>query len=363
MPSQLPQELIEEILHYFDVGDSETLKACSLVCRAWVFRARSTLFRKCFLRPNTIRTFRDLSRSSNCTFKRHVRSVDVTRHCGHSNDHVFTEIAPDVVELVRVRELQMNFTCTASHAFYCTVFIAAFPHVTRLTISFENHLEKPMPIIEMICLLPALRELYIQWMKNDIIANAPPSAIPPHGLHAVHFDGGPSVVPIVRWLTVTNHLCNLDSITFSQVYGSVLPIVRESLKQLGSHLYHLEIDLYGMILEDVDPSSVFDLTLHPNLQTLTVRDDMPDQDTLFRVVTRLVAPNLERMSVHLDPLYQNWDHWVTLDGFFNGARFSSLQTVKFMCYRPDHEDESHDDTRLRESLPLLVASGRYRTGW
>ncbi|KAF7335996.1 hypothetical protein MSAN_02313300 [Mycena sanguinolenta] len=368
MRSQFPQELVDEILDHFDIGDSETLKACSLVGRAWVFRARSILFRKCFIHPATIRTFRDLSRSKNCTFKRHIRSIDVTRHCGDPNDHLFTETAPDVVELVGVRDLQMSFTCTGPHAFYCTVFVAAFPRVTRLTIRFEDHLDQPMPIIEMICLLPALQELYMQWMKNDIIANPPPSAIPPHGLHAVHFDGGPSVVPILTWLTSTDHLHNLDSITFSQLNDSEFQIVHESLRQLGPNLHHLELDLYGMILFYVDPSAVFDLTLHPNLQTLTIRDDMMEQDTLFQVITRLVAPNLERLSVHFDPHLgsdsENWDKWAALDPFFNATRFPSLQSVTFICYRPEEvDDDTHDDTRLRASLPLLVASGKYRTGW
>jgi hypothetical protein len=45
---RFPQELVDEIIDYLG-EDSDALKACSLVCQAWVSRCRSHLFETCTL--------------------------------------------------------------------------------------------------------------------------------------------------------------------------------------------------------------------------------------------------------------------------------------------------------------------------
>ncbi|KAF8201105.1 hypothetical protein K438DRAFT_1821383, partial [Mycena galopus ATCC 62051] len=365
MTIELPQELIEEILDHLD---SDSLKHCSLVCWAWVFRARSLLFRKCNLNPKSVLAFRDLLRSPSCTFADHFRSIRATKRHGNRNDHVFDEIAAD---FVGIRELSLMLTCGVDeYAFYCTGFIAAFPHVTRLTLTFLNDCVEDfsVPLIDMICLFPALQALDIQYLFGKI-ADSPPTAVPPPGLHSVKLTTD-SAGPILSWLNRSNHLPNVDSVSLQYLQNNDVSIVRSAMQRLGRSLRHLEIALIRTPPSPVDVSTVFDLTLHPNLQTLTIIDD-PFQPVgpcqFFRLIGSLTAPKLERLSLCLDLLlYQKLPAWGPLDSLLASPRFPNLRSVAVGCTKHlisfNHDNHDNHDY-LCTSLPLLVASKGLRMEW
>jgi hypothetical protein len=122
----------------------------------------------------------------------------------------------------------------------------------------------------------------------------------------------------------------------------------------------LPTDTYLIQQHTVDPLTVFDLSIHPNLKTLSIHDrswadpEEFDDKHLIPFVTKLAAPTLEVVSFHLDlTLYRALD-WSPLDAFFSPARFPSLARVAFVHSAPQ------DVEFLRKALPLLSASGVMR---
>lgn len=237
MTIELPQELIEEILDHMDF---ESLKSGSLVCRAWVFRARSHLFHKITLLPDSVVVFRDLLSTPGCTFAEHIRSVHAVRHEWSLNNPVFDEIAAG---LGGVLELNLSLNCQANvHAFYCTGFIASFPHVGRLTLSFDIRPDR-VPLPEIISLFPDLQRLHIWMSSGHISLDPPPGVVPPRGMHRIDISTRDLVGPILAWLIKSNHLPNMDCVALPMLRHTDIPTVRLSMQQLGPALRHLSIDL------------------------------------------------------------------------------------------------------------------------
>jgi hypothetical protein len=106
---------------------------------------------------------------------------------------------------------------------------------------------------------------------------------------------------------------------------------------------------------------MFDLSLHPNLRTLSVfHFDTGDFDpAMFTVfIKTLTAPSLEVLSLQIVPLMPGGIEWPALDVFLCSAiRFPRLRMVLFKCscHYTSGVPDMHDN--LREVLPLLGAAG------
>ncbi|KAJ7716357.1 hypothetical protein B0H14DRAFT_3012961 [Mycena olivaceomarginata] len=350
MNQDFPQELIDAILDHL-ADDRRSLKACSLVCRAWVSRCRSHLFGNCSLFPNDILVFRDLLRAPHCTFAQDIRSMSVVRLSDNEYDHYFDEIAVDLRRLTTIRELRLYLSSqytvpSEARTFFCAGLFTAFPNVTCLILSFEF-------VLDMICLFPALRELQIHRSGLFLDSDSIPSTPPPRGLRSLEITGN-AIGPMLVWLNRSNQLLNIDTLTLSPPHAAHIPTVRIALQQLGGALLHLSIDMARL----PDPSTVFDLKMHPNLKTLTVRDAIPlrppdnfDPNQFIRLIKRLAAPDLERLSLILElRLYESLD-WAALDQFLSTDRFPRMRSVVVVASAdPDKEF-------VRQALPLLGRSG------
>ncbi|KAF8201136.1 hypothetical protein K438DRAFT_1821449 [Mycena galopus ATCC 62051] len=358
-PCELPQELIEEILDHLGFDD---LKTSSLVCRAWVSRTRSHLFQFCTIYPSNVLALRDLLRATNCTFVSYIRSIRALRNAGHENDHIFNEIAANLT-VANIRKLDLRLIRKDdSYEFYCTGFVAAFPHVTRLALLLrQSRTEVGLPLIDLICLFPSLRELHIRW-PTTMIADPSPSSAPPRRLHSVHLIGR-TASPILAWLHTSNHLPTVDSVAVPNVPvdSQEVSVVGAALQQIGHTLRYLDINLSWLL-------PVYDLALHPNLENLTIHDIEPDDlddldpQRLLPIVTRLAAPKLQRLSLDLNLSYYQNSNWAELDAFLCPTRFPSLRSVTVKCTGGRHLD--HDNhAYLHASLPLLVALGMLQTKW
>ncbi|KAJ7207463.1 hypothetical protein GGX14DRAFT_116244, partial [Mycena pura] len=79
MPIDFPRELADEIIDHL-AGDSNSLKACSMMGRVWIPRSRLYLFEsKCVLLPKNIRGFHEILQSPHgCSFLPLIRSVKAT---------------------------------------------------------------------------------------------------------------------------------------------------------------------------------------------------------------------------------------------------------------------------------------------
>ncbi|KAF7369042.1 hypothetical protein MVEN_00231000 [Mycena venus] len=360
---RFPQELIDEILDYFS-HDYYTLRSCSLVSRAWASRSRSWVFQSCLLHSKNILPFHDLLRSP-YSFLPHIRSIKAHRKYAPRKGGAFDQIAEDL-RLVDVRNLTLGLyvtpkaTLDGAETFFRTGFITAFPHVTHLVLNFKLGMGYPhlTPlVIDMLCMFPALEVLDIKEMIATF-PNEPASAVPPSGLHSLKLCDK-SVRPILAWLHAVGHLPKVDSLTLPLVRVEDVPTVRMALQQLGPALHHLDImvtwsERYdGMYDFTVDPSTIFDFSLHRNLKTLAIHyansyhDFYPNQ--MIQLLTKLESPALERLALKTYHLPDDtFNQWTALDRFLSPDRFPRLRNVVFSCWG-DHE-------ALRAKMPSLVSS-------
>ncbi|KAF7367537.1 hypothetical protein MSAN_00816800 [Mycena sanguinolenta] len=377
----LPQELVNDVIDHL-ADDPYALQACSLASWAWVSRCRSYLFETCVLTPETIALFRDLLSSAECTFSSHIRKVKASRHSGRPGDHIFDDIALYMRGLQDIRELDIRMTLSGSphhwdpYPYFCTGFITAFPHAARLDFAFTedstrscyNHVTTPL--FETISFFPALRELHITELYRRI-SDPPATRAPPRELHCLELREV-SINPVLTWLNKSRHLPNVDSLTLSPVGHDEAAIVRAAMQRIGATLRHLDIEFHEteglyksratyyfdlMTSIAVDQSSVqslvFDLALHPNLETLIIRGDSEPSDDLqefnpellFRIVTSLVATPLEHLTLELDMLFYENLNWAALDAFLSRTRFPNLRRIVIKCTRHDkyHERDGHPD--------------------
>ncbi|KAF7377648.1 hypothetical protein MSAN_00187700 [Mycena sanguinolenta] len=287
MPFSVPQELLDEILDNL-AGDFRSLKACSLASSTMVARTRSHLFKMCHLSARHLLAFRDLLRSPNCTFIPHVRSIQAYRYSSSSEDRYFNEVAEDLRRLTNVRVLQviLNIVLDASNVddYLLRGFFAAFPHTTRFVLLCGFGTKSfAVPLIRTLCMFPALEELQLRDTSTWRVEAAPAGVIPPPKLRSVVLTMDTNG-PILAWMHVTGHLPNLSSVHLALVKLRQGPTVRAALQELGGALRHLDIEVTFTPGNYWAPSAnVFDLALHPNLQTLVIRDH---SDTSLSTPTR-----------------------------------------------------------------------------
>ncbi|KAJ7318098.1 hypothetical protein DFH08DRAFT_400003 [Mycena albidolilacea] len=368
MTTTIPQELAEEILDHL-ADDLPSLGACSLVCRAWVFPSRSRLFKTCYLDGHNARGFRDLSRSPDCTFLHNIHRIEAYQYLWADEGRYLGEIAPDLSSLTGVRELDMVlcFQRSASRVFFCGGFVAAFPHVTRLSLSFSarNYEPEPgAPLIDTICLFPALQELKIRPFYGMVVSDCSPNAVPPRELHRLDLDGD-VLGPILMWLNTSGHLPRVDSVTLSSLKPSLVPVVRAAMEQIGDALRYLRVDLTVLLAQWVrdDELTMLNLARNPNLRTLVVHDRpwddiVLDASQMDLLLSRLTAPGLERLSLELNMLPYRQLHWAALDVLLQPTQFPRLRSVVVECSR--HGSAHDDHSFLYQALPLLQASGLLR---
>ncbi|KAJ7361287.1 hypothetical protein DFH08DRAFT_370016 [Mycena albidolilacea] len=351
MTFDLPQELIEEILDRLG-GDFRALRTCSLVCSAWV--PRCNLFKSVTLHTlamgdtSNVLSFRDLLQSPCCTFLRHVRSFHSLRRFGDPDDCHFEQISTDLRRLSGVVELKMSAHIdgdATADSFFTTGFFRSFPQVTHLVLDYILLREQPMPVINLICLFPALPKLRVLYFTG-IWADPPVSAFPPRSLRIVLLDWSLACGRILAWLLTFNHLPNVESLRLHFLKPADVPTVRAAMKQIGGALRHLEIK---------HSEGVFDFSLHPKLQTLAIHTWDLGLDELLILIHSLAGLPLQRLSLNVDRTLLRIFNWTPVDVFLSPPRFPLLRTVRFVC-------SLHDDPEfLRRALPLLEASGRLQS--
>ncbi|KAJ7207461.1 hypothetical protein GGX14DRAFT_635208 [Mycena pura] len=323
MSITFPRELADEIIDLL-TGDSNSLKACSMMGRVWIPRSRLYLFESwiCVLLPKNIRGFHEILQSPyGCSFLPLIRSVKAARYCWHHNDRYFDDIAADLrLVPVHTLELKLNGVVDAGNinTLFCEGFAAAFPHITRLvlTCSFEG---QPAPLINMICLSPALQELHICPETSSFrpqMAKPLATAVPPQGLCILHLGCVYTAEPILEWLHQFNHLPNVKSLTLPLALPGRIraeSIVNAAFQQLGDSLHHLSLpDCWNNV----------DLSPLRSIRTLIIQGGSGKE-----MLSKLTAPALEYLSVDAEP-----DEQAEVQEYLTSARFPSLRKVDFQCF-------------------------------
>ncbi|KAF8201293.1 hypothetical protein K438DRAFT_1717034 [Mycena galopus ATCC 62051] len=362
MAIEWPQELIDHVIDQLAV-DADSLKSCSLVCRAWVPRCRSHLFKSCSLHTkdidrhgvHNILSFRDLLRSSYCTFVPHVRCLRTTQRAWDIHDSLYQEIAVDLRRLTSVIELVMKISIYHQHAdlFFSAGFFMSFPQITQLRLNcrlYQNgHLSVfrapvPIPIIDLISLFPALQELEVSGSEHSTWADPRAGALPPKGLRVLVLVSRPSC-SILAWLYAANSLRNVHSL---KLHDGDPPTVRAALQQIGDSLRDLDISLDPLS----DRDGMFDFSLHPSLEAVSIRW-WTAPTAVMGLIRRLAGLPLRRLLLEVHAKLFQVPDWEELDAFFSPARFPLLRSVTFRFYRGYEQHEI-----IRSRLPMLEASGR-----
>ncbi|KAJ7856633.1 hypothetical protein B0H14DRAFT_2752268, partial [Mycena olivaceomarginata] len=267
--------LVEEIIGHL-ADDFLALKACSLV---------SYLFESYLA---NVLTFRDLLRSPSCTFRPHVRTLHSVRYSWDPNDGHFEEIAADLRCLTNVVKLVMDAAVgDATASALIGAEFSVHPQVTHLVLDYYFMGERPVPLIDVICLFPALQHLQIFTMAGNW-AVPPLGVLPPKDYTPCA--AGHLPFPRSCVAACVNHLPNVDSLTLDRRLSPAdVSTVRVALDRIGGALHHLDIDLGGL-------SEVFDFSLHRNLRTLVIhsRDLAPNQ--MMDLVDSLEGLPLERLT-------------------------------------------------------------------
>ncbi|KAJ6466987.1 hypothetical protein C8R45DRAFT_482452 [Mycena sanguinolenta] len=379
IPFPLPQELVDLIIDFVVRLEGireirRTLPVCALVCRAWLPRSRLHFFQRCLpkLRPWDIFIFQDLLQSPYSTFRSHMRRISFSSVEPHdrSLDEILLHANLHCLENLRTLEIDLYTPSqTTIVDSFCAKSCMAFPTVTSLELSSYIGL----PLIDLICCFPALQELCIHEMRGIVPYSTSNDCMPPQGLRCLKLVAQ-SLGPILAWLHTSEHLPIVDSLTLHGLRRDYVKIVRAALQRLGSAIHHLEIRLdvdfqktggaYQSCLFDpsssthkVNTLALFDLSLHPELKFLSIRDssygfsDAFSPKDVLPLIKMLAAPKLEQLELELNQRRYQASDWIAMDRLLRLARFPRLQTVvlapNYLC---DHE-------HLRAVLPSLDASG------
>ncbi|KAJ6551561.1 hypothetical protein B0H19DRAFT_1264223 [Mycena capillaripes] len=114
------------------------------------------------------------------------------------------------------------------------------------------------------------------------------------------------------------------------------------MQQLGGALHHLDISPHISAL-----STVFDLSLHPNLRTLAIRcygaigewytPEHFDRSRMFQVLLKAAPPTLEQLWLNPALPYRSFE-WEALDALLSDpTRFPRLKSAVFRCTANDYE--------------------------
>jgi hypothetical protein len=248
----MPQEITDMIIDCLAEGASSfsgnkrALATCALVCRSWVPRSRTHLFRHIVL-DSSIGTFAPLLRSDKCTFAPYVRDISAFRTFGDPSDHHFDKIGKDLKRLTNVTTLRLDgifHACAAWDGFMC-----GFKNVTELSVHFHliGHSNCVLGLIHM---LPSLQRLHVMALSPVIFwTEKPPSPTilippqdltPPPRLHSLRI-GEESARHLLSWLTWYNRLSQIDTLDLSPFPTTDVPQMKNLLPRMSSNIHHLHL--------------------------------------------------------------------------------------------------------------------------
>jgi hypothetical protein len=339
---------------------------------------RARAFKEVRLKPANIERFAVLLCADECTFSSHVSSLKVDRGSLSTGEvGIYLDIFVGIIKrLTKLRTLKINLTGHVSTmevsaddppAEFCGVMMAkAFPLVTELHVSYMG--KQTSDVVDMICTFPLLQRLRTTSSYQRNLALPPSLPMPPPKLHSIDVCRS-TVRPILSWLQASDHLRHIDSLLFSmKVDAADVPLVRASLRQLGTSLRHLHImpswyEHDGKLVSHrtllcpphsipVDPQEVFDLSILNGLKSLTIREayegEGADIPKFMPFLLTLASPSLETLYIELEDA--ELQDWASFDAFFSKEKFPRLQSISFDSFGNDAEE-------MPKRLPLLTSSG------
>ena len=209
----LPIELIEAIIDH--QTDKKSLKACSLVCKAWTSRARFHLFAFLNLRRRDVETF--INSRPPINIAPFVRSLRLTTSYWYTDSGPWDEIIPRLVDFHHVRHLGLVGVELKGPTSDICLALGQFAHIVDLRLT-EITWPSFASFADVLCAFPSLEKLClisVRWSNSNLPA---PSHSPLRNLHALQVCGCHDVhkwllslhaIPALRSLYWCD--CDLDS--------------------------------------------------------------------------------------------------------------------------------------------------------
>jgi hypothetical protein len=256
-PYGLPQELLDAIIDCL-CGDSLSLRACSLVSKAWTKRAQILLFR----------TVAPTNRASVTTL---MRVLDRSTHIAPGvrclilrfpGVFEYTPLGPDYWLEYAYRELGsrlrgVTYLCIGNWCYWHdkspieTFFIAGFPGITHLVIH-TTHFGSAQGLVQALKLRPSLARLEM----NNLSAKEPQVIDVPFSLTALRtfdfvFGAGRGFLnentnAIPRNLALGNGVFHLRAVRLSNIYDERVPDTLDLLRAVCSSLRYLSIGIASL---------------------------------------------------------------------------------------------------------------------
>ena len=235
---RLPPELIEGIFDYLQ-QDKRVLKACSLVCKAWLYPAYRRLFYDTRLSWDRLRiAFDPRSKSTAAPFIRRL-------HLWYDSIRAWNEISPSLDGFHSVTSLsiaQLRWDDSEVRLAISNRFIAIVRLELQivLTTTFSE-------LAQMICTFRCLEKLIIGITACIVLDKASPLLCLPQHLHALELDG-PNSTEIVEWLSSFGQDLTLRNVCFWNFHHHHYQVINTLLRVLGPSLESFRMCLGGALL-------------------------------------------------------------------------------------------------------------------
>ena len=229
----VPIEVVEAIIDHLQ-SDEKSLKACSLVCKAWTHRARFNLFARLNLHAgNAERISSSESRVKMMPFIRQLHLIGSWDRVAKT--HAWDEIVPTLIDLHNVRCLGLiDFDLESSTAPICGVLASQFTHIVALHLISVKFLSFDS-FANVVCAFPCLETLAlcnVDWWTPTLPVE---SLNLPRALRAVQLMGYDNHT-ILTWLLSLDPIPALRTFYLYHTRPQVVRIAGEWLNALSSSL-------------------------------------------------------------------------------------------------------------------------------
>jgi len=241
---RLPPELVEQIFDFLQ-QDKRALKACSLVCRAWLSPAYRRLFYETRLySPRLTAAYGSPSKSTAAPFIRRLQIADY-------KEFFWNKTFPSLEGFDAVTSLYLETELPWAHIIpeIRSKIFDRFSTVTRLQIQ-KVVVTEFSELAELICSFRCLETLLLgatEWTTSN---NASPSLRLPQNLRALELDRS-DLTEILEWFCSFGQDLTLSEVCLLGPWERHCQLINTFLRVLGPCLESFRIRLQGVFLSSL----------------------------------------------------------------------------------------------------------------
>ncbi|KAI0642540.1 hypothetical protein C8Q79DRAFT_916824 [Trametes meyenii] len=367
MPSPLPPEVVEEIIHSID--DRETLCSCALTCRQWLPASRYNLFYRISIsRRANFDAFVSVRKAHHiASALRNIHSLqlweDKERPWLHLFLLIFSTRLPNADFLTFGDFIWDEFPLRPNFHALGTQFCS----VTTLKLTDGNFYSfmELRRIVAAFKLLSRLFLVNVAWRVAPAVSRCEPLYRSPH-LELLWFSSSceGAVPALVEWLLNTCSIETLSDVQIWDQHAQYVPVLCSFVQALGPQLEHFQVSLRSWTRDNF-----LNLSCNTNLRTLHIRDiDAASCPILRLILQDLKTAHLVDLTLYLRistiaDLKKLKDLWKGISAILEGDNFLPLERLMVWVLKVPATCETNvpDLIReLREWMPGLDCRGVLR---